>query len=94
MYAIGKFVFEDQLTHDNPREFKIFLNKFKQKFRVSAKISTQNSPTLYAALVSSKYQLLQSTLDQMSDYCDESGLGRLSHEEVIIEDFEDFSDNN
>ena len=90
-YIIAKLSFDEISFQElDSNDLKKLCNKVRQKFKITTSIdTTSDEPAIFIALLHQRADQLQSSLDQISDYCEECGLGRISQEEVIFEAFED-----
>lgn len=87
-FAVVKLTFETEpgLVSD-PHALRALTEKIRSRFKVSAAVCSADSGAMalaVAALGSSEERLSQ-TLDKVSAFCEEAGLGRIESEEALLD---------
>lgn len=86
-FAIVKLVFEDEgATSGDRKDLRTLVEKIRSKFKVAAAMLGENEGDglAIAALGSSEERLTQ-TLDAISDFCEDSGFGRIASEQALMD---------
>jgi hypothetical protein len=89
-YAIVKASFSagDKLEQDQ-RELQVLVKKIQTKFHVSVKSSNDFSktgtPEIVVAVLERTDNLLRQKIDEILDFCEASGFGRVEDHEVVAD---------
>ena len=94
--AVSRLTFEDEPSAYDNKELKSLCERIKSRFQVCVKVenSSQSFPRIVISALEHSQAVLDKKLDQVTDYCENSGFGRISQEEVFYEHVENlFTDS-
>lgn len=87
-FAILKINFEfDGGTSDDRKDLRSLVEKLRAKFKIAAAVVTGDggdASVAVAALASSE-ERLSHTLDAITDFCEDSGFGRIASEQALLD---------
>lgn len=86
-FAVVKLQFEDEGGRDKDRkDLRNLADKIRSKFKVAAAVSEgEGGEGLAVAALASSEERLTQTLDAISDYCENSGFGRIGSELALLD---------
>lgn len=91
-FAISKLIFENETSSHDQRELKSLIEKIRARFKITVRISEdfQKSgiPAIVLAALHPQQEALNQLLDNVVEFCELSGFGRIAEEKTILEDFE------
>lgn len=85
-FAIVKLNFESGETSGDRKELRSLVEKIRAKFKVAAAITeTGGDPAVAIAALASSEERLSQTLDAITDFCENSGFGRIASEQALLD---------
>lgn len=97
-FAVMKLSFEADTSirsQDADRELKNLAEKVRARFKVSAAAILDDAsglPGIAVAALGSNSEKLSQTLDAIVSFCEQAGLGRIDHEDSILDDIDAIAD--
>jgi hypothetical protein len=95
-FCISKLVFDfDVRLQPDDRELKALAEKIRKRFKVVAKpVALTDSGEIAMALagLDRSQERLSRTLDEISELCEQAGLGRIDREICLMDHFDNIED--
>ncbi len=98
-FAVCKLLFDDEgiATSYDHRELKSLLEKIRSRYPVCIRIADEfhqhGRPGFVIATLHPKQDRLSSQIDSIIEFCENSGFGRVSSEESLLEELESALDD-
>ena len=88
-FAVVKITFEDELGAAAGRDLHTLLERLRSRFKVCAAAiaadESGNGASIALTALASTEEKLTRTLDNVVDFCEESGFGRIASEEALLD---------
>jgi uncharacterized protein YlxP (DUF503 family) len=97
-FAVAQITFEDEVTSYDYKELKSLTEKLRARFRICVRVadgSPQSAPpAIVIAALHPQQESLSRLLDQVVEFCENSGFGRIAEERTILEHLESLLDES
>ena len=89
--AVSRVAFEDEPTSYDTRKLLNLIKKLKVKFPISIRMGNdigEQGRVLYFTHVHENPKKIHSLIDNIIDFCEDSGFGRIESEDTFMEHFD------
>lgn len=91
-FAVMKISFEDEQSEPDKKALRSLAESLRSRFKVCAAVIDGDSSAIAITALGSSEERLDQTLDGLTEFCENAGLGRIANDATLLDHIDAISD--